>query len=465
MFGQNPANTANNAEGEIIVFSLGGGARPLTSPRCGRREVAMSCVAPRGINKPSPFPACKGPGGALEVACPFCKREMRRRLFGTPIINPSRPKPPLPTNPHLAQPASAIDPRHFSGRTIGLMPAEKGRGPTVPQDPLSDPMRHLVRLGRAIVHKWLINCPSDLSPMREWSQYAIALLKDFYIQRATNFHQYALCVAGSLARCEATPFSDLDLFVIVSHPTVSLSLKLVGVELRRALKSTHEADWAMMLDPIGLEPVSMCDTPEKLLEFCQGRDIPGIFHSVRNSVCILGESNLLVRLKKLIEGANARPDWQFWLNDIKRAVTEFPRHQFKNETVIVKSDIGRPLWLVTNGLAKLHSITAEGTIQQATALLKANRISSQVWKLIVDSHKSFEFLRIHLHMKHRQEEEAILKATFDPRHYDMLMATLINVNCLQGMAEQFTCTSSMWSGLSTSKEFLSNNPIVFCKKS
>jgi hypothetical protein len=389
---------------------------------------------------------------------------MRSQMFGTPIVNPARPKPPLPMNTSTAAPVMAIDPRHFSNRTIGLMPADKGRGPTVPQDPISDPMRHNVRLGRAQAQKILLSSPFDALAMREWSDYAIRILKTYYLQHATNTHQYALCVAGSLARREATPFSDLDLFVVTCDVNVGRTMKLVGSQFRRVLKSTQEADWAMMLDPIGLEPVSMCDTPQNLLTFCTGRSIPGIFHSVRNSACILGDTGLLLTFKKLAEEADGRPGWQFWLNDIKRAVSEFPRHQFKNDMVIVKSDIGRPLWLVTNGLAKLYAIQVEGTISQATALLKANRISSQVWKIIVDSHKAFEFIRMNLHMKHRQEEESILKASFDPRHYDMLMSTLINVNCLQGMAEQFTCTSSMWTGLSTSKEFLTDNPIIFCRK-
>jgi hypothetical protein len=283
---------------------------------------------------------------------------------------------------------------------------------------------------------------------RYWSFETILLLTSLYKEaagHAYNDSDVAFCVAGSLARLDAAPFSDIDCFVIAKNSNQVAALKIAGQRFRMKLIAAMSLDAALMLDPIGLEPVTICGIPLDIRRMIveQGMDI--YIHALNNARIACGNNDLLTELQNLLRGLPSASLKDEGLSNLQKCFVEYPIWKIKldaNRKFIInlKDHLTRPLTFCVNGLAKFHGITDVGIREQARFLLANKIISEQVHSIIVRSAEVIERVRVTsqlTHLNHRGDE---LTLTLKDQLWKQLEQVTQNVQILQSIAKLYCDT-------------------------
>jgi hypothetical protein len=318
----------------------------------------------------------------------------------------------------------------------------------------------------------------------DWAAFVEASLVEFFEKAMATVGQpvsqgaFALVLSGSLARQQATPFSDLEFFIVVNDVNRIGAFRKVALEMwkligaaggnTRAVVSTqrpaeletgsltedaviHSKSQFIVLTPKGqaldYKGVSNVDAMPALKD--------GMFRNfVEAGRPIAGTPNLFLDLRKAIAEAceDARNGAMAFEKKIREEVTaeydSFVRQyrtvriQKRHALVLgapvelpdqvrinIKDMILRPILFTTLTLGRFYGVLGPGSLEHAVLLAWRGVISQQVLNLIVATTDYAQSLRLRLHTRARQETDEA------PADHPVCKACMRNISALMGMAD------------------------------
>ena len=180
-----------------------------------------------------------------------------------------------------------------------------------------------------------------------------------YINTGLNDHDIELkegdielCISGSLARGQATPYSDIDSFIIIAdhlQDSKKEKIKQVAKLLTHAAYKIALSTNQFIFDPILLNPAKLCGTVNELFTVISETDdeiqLDGVSHakSISTTSKMIGQLNALVVdhfHKKLpaISNGEAKTYSEYYFNESKKCLL-----LNKNENLNIKIHLIRPL--------------------------------------------------------------------------------------------------------------------------
>lgn len=167
--------------------------------------------------------------------------------------------------------------------------------------------------------------------------------------------------AGSLAKAQATEFSDLDAFVIVENKEDTEKVKPVFDALnnvcQRIFKETHQ----MYPDPIGINPSRLIGTVDELVEQIDG----GVLSPEATALSVISSKPIYPRYalgeqlrQKIHENDNLGP---FCTAEAlyNKAITDFTAPKPNAEHINIKTHIMRPIDFILMGLREEFALYNE----------------------------------------------------------------------------------------------------------
>ena len=221
--------------------------------------------------------------------------------------------------------------------------------------------------------------------------------------------------AGSLAKAQATEYSDLDAFVIVKDEKDIAKVKPVFDGLNNLCQRIYTASRQLYPDPIGINPSRLMGTPESLFKKLKDEDVS----DVEVTTCsILTSKPVLPRYElgeELRDKIRKEPYFSHFVSAkqfYNRAIHEYPGPKEGAEEINVKSHIMRPIDFILMGLREefnLYSedgahLSAPGTIRllREEKLLPEEEISR-----IESVYNQAMTKRFRLHNVHKKEHDNI----------------------------------------------------------
>ncbi|MGQ3888228.1 hypothetical protein ACQUW5_04230 [Legionella sp. CNM-1927-20] len=252
--------------------------------------------------------------------------------------------------------------------------------------------------------------------------------------------------AGSLARAQATPFSDLDAFVLLQDEKDIENVKRVFQGLNNLCTRIFFTENQCYPDPIGMNPATLTGTPDtlfNLLEKGEEVDAPPTVRSIMSSLPIFGNYELGNQLKNKIRGS-AKLNRHFTPHALyDKAIKDYPAPAENPETIDIKSHIIRPIDFIFMGLREefgLYSndgshLTVPGTIK----LINESKIDlpqedANAISLILKTYYEVIGLRCEVHHKNEKEQDKIPYANAENKK--QLKEMLDNVERLRQMAQR-----------------------------
>jgi predicted nucleotidyltransferase len=236
------------------------------------------------------------------------------------------------------------------------------------------------------------------------------VFKDHQIRRLS----VEVCVAGSLARNYATPYSDIDCFMIYSDDLTSQerrNLQIVAQKIFAIADKLFLKTQQFCMDPIGISISKLSGTINELLKKIEDfeSDEPG---PVTMSICVarsvFGDSVLLERLQERIKVTrNLSPHMNFDLVlDEKRGYIG-PKDSKK---LFIKRDLIRPLDFILQGMredAKLSLQEFDDPAKLIQVLQKQKKITPITGTMMVYLFEAIYELRRLLHDAQKREHDEI----------------------------------------------------------
>lgn len=216
-----------------------------------------------------------------------------------------------------------------------------------------------------------------------------------------------LCVAGSLARSEATPYSDVDCFLIFGDDVpVATKKKIqdISQQVYYVMMVLFSELNQFMMDPVGISIGKLNGTVNELVALIPTIGMPASAISTLNAKSVFGRSDLLDALKARIA---QQFDARFYYTN---AVEEFPGPKLNSDTIIMKADLIRTVDFLLQGLRIQANLSAQDFSDPKlllNELLRQKRISPGVYKLIQYVKEQTYIARHDWHGRHQHETEII----------------------------------------------------------
>ncbi|WP_324658481.1 C80 family cysteine peptidase [Burkholderia thailandensis] len=288
---------------------------------------------------------------------------------------------------------------------------------------------------------------SSSNPSKAWNDAAREILRQSYTSIVEKFAsegkrpmgKWGFMVSGSLARNEATPWSDLDAFIIIENEADAPLFKEMGSEFYSLFDKVAGDRRAFIFDPVQINPFKMVGTPEGILKSAIEIDVVEQVDAIANSKYIFGsgpelETRLLQAVKSgLSAGKYAMVGSEGGYKQLKRAYELF-KPWGGGDKINIKSYIGRPLTLVLNGLAKIYGIKELGADAQADALLKAGGVSAEFCGWVKETNNIYQKLRYFSHESAGMESDVVDLANVNLELARALAGRAVE---LQRMAREF----------------------------
>jgi hypothetical protein len=357
----------------------------------------MGCLAPQNMRKI--FPKCPGPrdmyshdsttGQAMAPMCPWCRKEDRSTHFD-----------PVRLQAHAVRMEPEIQ---VSQRPENRQPAQ----------------------ARSMMTRWFL-----------------ASLYVDSIGRPASPDSLAFCVAGSLARLDAAPLSDIDCFVILKDPSTAVRMKAVGKVFKKKLRGAMPQDPAPVVDPLGIDPVALCDGPAEIRNLIVQRNMDRLVHPLLNAQVAFGNRELLSELCDLLK-KSASPDLKAQgLSDLQQCVhdcqpSRLPESCGALVAVDLERDLARPLALCVNGLARYNGIDVTGVRAQAHELRTAKVVSAEVHEMIIACSEVLERIRAASQLACLGLHTDTHDVNNDAEAPGELTKAVAQVRCLQHMASRY----------------------------
>jgi len=308
-----------------------------------------------------------------------------------------------------------------------------------------DPVRLQARAMRMELRIPVSQRPENRNPAQAWSMMTRWFLASLYVDsigKPPNPDSLAFCVAGSLARLDAAPFSDIDCFVILKDPSTAVRMKAVGKVFKKKLMATMSQDSALMVDPVGIDPVTLCDGPAEIRNLIVQRNMDQLIHPLLNAQVAFGNRELLAQLCDLLKKTASLDLKTQGLSDLKECFQDYrplklPGASGGRVGIDLKRDLARPLTFCLNGLAKYNGITVVGVRAQAHELMTAKLISTEVHLMIITCSEVLERIRVTSQLARLGHHGDTLGYNSEAEVPSELMKVVTQVNCLQHMAARY----------------------------
>ncbi len=258
-----------------------------------------------------------------------------------------------------------------------------------------------------------------------------------------------LYLTGSLAKSQATPYSDFDAFVLYRDDDTKQKAHPVFVAVNHLLFRIFEKANVLCPDPIGLNPQRLGDTPEKLAEKVQDGMVPELetLIAVMSSKPLMGSGDLQQELRDIVESRSELKE-KITAKSIYQNALSFKPPESGAETINIKTHILRPLDFMLMGL---RSEFPEYFIDNEDGkYLDTLRTIDRLILLVSRGHNddrpidprlpSFDVLcalqetfigamtlRFHQHVAHKKEVDTVAIQS-----HDDIPKLLNNVECLRG---------------------------------
>lgn len=163
-----------------------------------------------------------------------------------------------------------------------------------------------------------------------------------------------ICIPGSLASGQATPYSDIDCFIILSDNlknSEKMTIKKVISDLVNAAYKIGYATNQFLFDPLLFNPAKLCGTVDELYESLVETDDESQFNGMSHAKSISQSSTMLENLRNLIadythqsihriSNGKARQHSEHFFNESKLCLEK------KYDHLNIKTNMIRPLQFV-----------------------------------------------------------------------------------------------------------------------
>jgi Nucleotidyltransferase domain len=285
----------------------------------------------------------------------------------------------------------------------------------------------------------------------DWSAQAKSLISQIILETLKSYgvdpNDVEFYICGSLAKKQATPYSDFDCICLWKDPKgdpikqakiEKIKQALTGMDnlFQRIFERTNQ----LCPDPIGISPFKCAGTPEQVLEIVQNRtrdDVDKFVVAISTAQPLLmANTDLLTELKASLKSVALSA-----MERYKAVVNHFPGPKSK-ESVNLKLDIFRPLDAM---IAALRSELL------GSAEVDDNPISFKkiVEKLAAQECISYEFgdflysifndampLRVAAHLEAHGEQDTIYLVNLSPEKQRAIRSLVDKIAILRGIAEQ-----------------------------
>ncbi|MDR3504010.1 MAG: hypothetical protein P4L79_15685 [Legionella sp.] len=279
----------------------------------------------------------------------------------------------------------------------------------------------------------------NVSPWQTWENGLRQIYKDMIFDAFTAFNlavppQMEVHFAGSLAKAQATEYSDLDALVIVKHADEVALVKPVFDALNNLCQRMFTATNQLYPDPIGINPSRLIGTPDELYLRLKAGDVVDtktITTSILTSKPILPRYELGEQLRNQI---NADPVLNKYCSAkafYRLALHDFIAPSKEIASVNVKNHIMRPIDFVLMGLRKEFNLYSEDgahlSVPGTISLLRAEKaLPDADITRIEELYNQAMNKRFQLHAEHYKEH--------DEMPYDAADDMLAEVEWLREMA-------------------------------
>jgi hypothetical protein len=285
----------------------------------------------------------------------------------------------------------------------------------------------------------------------DWSAHAQSLISQIILETLKSYgvdpNDVKFYICGSLAKKQATPYSDFDGIVLWKDPKgdpikqakiEKIKQALTGMDnlFQRIFERTNQ----LCPDPIGISPFKCAGTPEQVLEIVQNRtrdDVDKFIVAISTArPLLMANTDLLTELKASLKSVALSA-----MERYKEVVNHFPGPKSK-ESVNLKLDIFRPLDAMIEALR---------TELLGSAEVDDNPISFKkiIEELAAQECISYEFgdflysifndampLRVAAHLEAQGEQDTINLVNLSPEKQRAIRCLIDKIAILRGIAEE-----------------------------
>jgi hypothetical protein len=264
-----------------------------------------------------------------------------------------------------------------------------------------------------------------------WSDFAERFLIEVFDETCDSQPpcRFALAVAGSLARKQATPFSDLEFFFVVDDTADLIPFAKSADDMWKSIKVVHanigsfkedaffymyspnnavtSTGMRLQADPETL-PLRAVHDPQRFDDFTDYwiGDVP--HEMLQGSRITAGETDLLEALKKQTRrGKTGKYYLMEFKGRLRNKVLPDARDWIEGERIDVKEGILRTLLWITIYLGRYYGLHGTGDHTHLKRLLDHNKISKAVYKMTVEALYDAQAARFQSHMQERGEADEV----------------------------------------------------------
>lgn len=277
-------------------------------------------------------------------------------------------------------------------------------------------------------------------------------------------NQINICISGSLARNEATPFSDIDCFIILSNKIDENLRDLIKIAMKNAFNIANKLYMDInqfSMDPCGINLKKMTGTIEELIDIILGekQDKKITAVSIITAIAICNEHTeayLLTNLQELTMVQCKEYNSNFFFNNI---LHEYFGPKWNSPSFIIKEHIARPLDFLVQGLRLLANQPTQydGSVKSLlNKLIELNKIDIDSANLILYLKEACWQERNKLHMQHLKEEDEV---STQPNIQKLIIMMALLRGCLY---EWLNKTTQNCFSITHSVYLTGNNKLIGC---
>lgn len=244
------------------------------------------------------------------------------------------------------------------------------------------------------------------------------IVKDaFAAHELTEPEGMEIYFAGSLARRQATEFSDLDSFVLFKNENDKEKCQPVFDDVNRLFHRIFDKTNQLYPDPLGINPSRLSGTPAQIVELLQNDEVgdrDAIIHAIHGARPILDRCKLGHTLKNLLSTDNELYLLSTAKHYYAKAIEEFIAPDEEMETINIKTYLLRPLDFIIAGLRQEFDLHADdgstlNTGEVLRLLEEKHCIPQEQIDLMNGLYQSVMQTRFDLHHRSSKENDKIPK--------------------------------------------------------
>lgn len=256
------------------------------------------------------------------------------------------------------------------------------------------------------------------SPWQEWERGFRQVYKEMVFDAFDELNiempkDMEIHFAGSLAKAQATEFSDLDAFVLVKNEEDVAKVKPVFDALNNLCQRIFTQTNQLYPDPIGINPSRLIGTPDDLFSLLKEGGVADVEATARS---ILTSKPVLPRFalgEELRDKISNEPDFDHFVSAKKfygMAVNDFKAPKENATVASVKSHIMRPIDFVLMGLREEFNLYSEDgahlSVPGTLRLLREKKLLPEEDISRIESvYKQAMSTRFELHAQHKKEHD------------------------------------------------------------